>query len=469
MDCSLSQCNNVILEAKRILLNEQIDKIGSQGSENEDMESSVCSEQYILTIQRRPTTQQPTCYTNNNNFLIRKYFTKWKEQTQFEKCPQPNLESFLSNLQHHKEVCSTKKEKMRDEIVISGNNFKNRYKAQKNIIDNQRAKLEEQEKIISELKLGIIREDLLKSIEKTKFNIRDIFSHCSGKLLLKAPLIQPPDEREKIMVSSQKAPKLVQQMEKRALERAKCRELILERKKLMEAARQKLLEEAIEKKRFLEEEERKRSIELINEQRKKQMELRRIRQYKRHIFEEKMAKAQHFYHNLLIMQTFRKLYTNYNNSRYNWSLAVSHHLYKTKATIFKHWMGYVESKYEVKYELADAHFNYKLLKEGILKWKEFKLNCIRSRQVAEDFYDFKLIHIFFVHWHRYVCKQAMIEHKKLQIAKQHHNRLMLFHYFYLWKSLPAVLQLEKAQEERKRKWREKVWEIVPDYQPPKDL
>lgn len=310
--------------------------------------------------------------------MIRKYFIKWKEQTRFEKSRQPNLESFINNLQHHKTTWAAKKENASNEIALSGHNFKNRYKAQKSIIDNQRAKLEEQEKIISELKLGIIREDLLKSIEKTKCNIREIFSQCSEKLLLKAPLIQPPDEREKIMISSQKAPKLVQQMEKRALERAKCREIILERKKLMEAARQRLLEEAIEKKRVLEEEERKRSIELINDQRKKEMELRRIRQYKKKLLDEKLAKARHFYHNILIMQSFRKLYTNYNNARYNWSLAVSHHLYKTKATIIKRWVGYVESKYEVRYHLADAHYNYKVLKGCIIKWKEVSCKNLNS-------------------------------------------------------------------------------------------
>lgn len=42
---------------------------------------------------------------------------------------------------------------------------------------------------------------------------------------------------------------------------------------------------------------------------------------------------------------------------------------------------------------------------------------------------------------------------------------LLLHYFYQWKLLPAVMKLEKAKEEKKRKWREKVWEILPDYTP----
>jgi hypothetical protein len=33
--------------------------------------------------------------------------------------------------------------------------------------------------------------------------------------------------------------------------------------------------------------------------------------------------------------------------------------------------------------------------------------------------------------------------------------------------LPAVLQLERSKE-MKKKWREKVWEVLPDYKPPTD-
>lgn len=44
-------------------------------------------------------------------------------------------------------------------------------------------------------------------------------------------------------------------------------------------------------------------------------------------------------------------------------------------------------------------------------------------------------------------------------------RRTLIHYYYQWKSLPAVIQLEKVKEEKKRKWREKVWEILPNYDP----
>lgn len=45
---------------------------------------------------------------------------------------------------------------------------------------------------------------------------------------------------------------------------------------------------------------------------------------------------------------------------------------------------------------------------------------------------------------------------------------ILVNCFYQWRSLPAVLQLEKAKEEKKKKWRAKVLEILPDYKPSND-
>lgn len=47
---------------------------------------------------------------------------------------------------------------------------------------------------------------------------------------------------------------------------------------------------------------------------------------------------------------------------------------------------------------------------------------VRALQVAEDWYDFKLTNNTFVHWHRYVCKQVMLDRKKNQIAERHNSR-----------------------------------------------
>lgn len=315
--------------------------------------------------------------TNNPSAqTLRKYFTKWKKTAKKKDLivsdrESEKLDEFIENLKCYKNekqlsrVVATKPEsEANSQIIESAQSFKNRYKSQKKIIEVQRSKIENQTKIINELKLGIIREDLLKSMESTKIEIRDIFNNCSGRLLIKAPLLQPPENRDKIMILSQKAPNVLQKMQQRAIERAQYRNIILERKKLIEETRQKLLEEAIEKKKVLEEEERKRNLEAINEQRRKDLLSQKQRLERKQEFESKCRLAKQFYEHLLVKQSFRKLQTNYNKAQEHQTLAEQFYIRKQKVRVFSVWFRYVDSQYKEKYEVADAHFAFKILKKA---------------------------------------------------------------------------------------------------------
>lgn len=329
--------------------------------------------------------------TNPTAQTLRKYFTKWKNIAKKKDLIASNRESekldeFIENLKCYKNekqlsgvVATNPRSETNNQIIESAQSFKNRYKSQKKIIEIQRSKIDNQTKIINELKLGIIREDLLKSMENTKIEIRDIFNNCSGRLLIKAPLLQPPEDRDKIMILSQKAPNVLQKMQQRAIERAQYRNIILERKKLIEETRQKLLEEAIEKKKSLEEEERKRNLEAINEQRRKDLILQKRRLERKQEFESKCRLAKQFYEHLLVKQCFRKLYTNYNKAQEHQTLAKQFYERKQKARALNVWFQYVDSQYKDKYEVADAHFAFKTLKKAFQTIKEvrtFEKYCI---------------------------------------------------------------------------------------------
>ncbi|CAG9109170.1 unnamed protein product [Plutella xylostella] len=45
---------------------------------------------------------------------------------------------------------------------------------------------------------------------------------------------------------------------------------------------------------------------------------------------------------------------------------------------------------------------------------------------------------------------------------------LLFKTFSCWRTLPALMGLQRQQEARKARWREKVLQVVPDYTPPED-
>lgn len=243
---------------------------------------------------------KPISITLNDKtkYLSEKYFNLWKnavdlkrdlnKQRENEQNQQLKLGALIKKLK--KRSRNNEKSKKLEErksdgdpseqpkhiSKVSSSTYKNRYDAQKNIIQMQKAKLEEQSKIIQDMKIGIISDDLLRSIENTKTNIREIFGNCSSKIKYKIPLILSDESR--FLVSSHKVPRIVQKIEQRALERAQNREIILERKRIIEEARQKMLQEAIEKKKVLEEQEKKKSLELIKERRQKEMEADKIRQ-----------------------------------------------------------------------------------------------------------------------------------------------------------------------------------------------
>lgn len=128
----------------------------------------------------------------------------------------------------------------------------------------------------------------------------------------------------------------------------------------------------------------------------------------------------------------------------------------------------MEDSYKIKTEIADEHFKYKTLKRSFAIWCEFRLETVRNMQVAEDIYDLRLTSNVFIHWNRYTCLQFMQQQRKIQKADKHYGRWLLFRCFYQWKSLKIVVQLEKAKDLKKERWRQKVWEVLPDYQPPID-
>uniref|UniRef100_A0AAR5PN76 Sfi1 spindle body domain-containing protein n=1 Tax=Dendroctonus ponderosae TaxID=77166 RepID=A0AAR5PN76_DENPD len=482
--------NDFVFEAKKITLEEQFDrpvnlavsdgaKQKETGKTNPKLTSDSTFTKPIshykqLPYSDGPNTQMPVKPINDRlvcevakTSMLRRYFAKWRSETKPPIKHTKKLNVFIGNLKNYQQeaIQSSQSPGRESRSQNPSELFTNRYKSQKLIINTQRSKIEEQNRIISELKLGIIREDLLKSIENTKIDIRDIFSNCSEKLLTAAPLLRAPEERKNLMILSQKAPKTIQKMQQRAIERAQYREIILERKKLIEETRQKLLAEAIEKKRVLEEEEKEHNLRAINEQRKKELLRQKRRLERKQEFERKYSKAQRFYNTALTRQCLRKLFSNYAKAKENYTLAKEFYLHKQKTWIFKAWLGYVETKFETKYTVADAHFARKALANAFDKLKLNKLESVRSMQVAEDIYDFRLTCNTFTNWHRFVCKQVMLESKRTAISLKHYNRKLLFQCFYQWRSLPVVIQLEEAKEEKKRKWREKVWDILPDYRP----
>lgn len=99
---------------------------------------------------------------------------------------------------------------------------------------------------------------------------------------------------------------------------------------------------------------------------------------------------------------------------------------------------------------------------------QFHQDNVRKSQVAQDIYDLKLQSRFFRDFHRVVCFYHVQREINLETARNHHRRQVMFAYFNRWQALPAVNRIERSKDERRRKWRQKVMEILPDYNPVRD-
>ncbi|XP_044754658.1 coiled-coil domain-containing protein 191 [Coccinella septempunctata] len=343
-----------------------------------------------------------------------------------------------------------------------GASFQNRFSAQKKIIEMQRSRLMEQEKIINELKMGILSKD---DIHKNdKYDISELFQDCRIKLLGKVPLEYIPKNQD-LFVKTQTVPKIIQELEKRALERMQYREIIKERKKMLEETRKQLQEENLRKKHQMEEEERLRHLEMLNERHRKEQEKMKLRKINKEIFMKNMNRAVQFHDKKILIKIFYIWKYEYISSLSK--LQMSEDYFKKKV-LKKHFMILLELvhyKYSLKCVMADSFQRNKLLRRSFRSFKENRIEGIRSWQVAEDFNDFRIERTFFKCLYSFTSKEKILRDIKNQQANYHYRRKLLFYSFFHWKSLPIVLKMEKVKEERKQKWRKKVLEILPDFCP----
>ncbi|CAH0554573.1 unnamed protein product [Brassicogethes aeneus] len=389
-----------------------------------------------LIIQDIPVFNKGNNGKKRETLVSRKYFIKWrnivkgrknlsvlKEQQAKEK---QKLDKLIENILKTKpKIMDEKVVKNKTKKIKKPNEpscIKNRYKAQHDIIKMQKNKIEQQDKIIKELKLGIIREDLEKSVGNTNVDIHEIFHMCSKNLKLKMPHLQKVDEREKIMVNSQKAPKLVHEMEKRAMERSMKRELILERKRIIEEERQRLLEEMLEKKAAIEEEQLKKNLEAIKERRKKELELEKIRQFNKTIFLEKYEKAVKFYNGRIKNKCFKILYDDFRECKRKYSMAEIFYERKILKIAFNSWIFFIEDKYKMKYNIAEAMFAYKTYRKYLDLWHKYCIEIRFNMQTAEDYCDFRLTSNVFSQWRNVAYNQIILREKRMKLAEVHYNK-----------------------------------------------
>lgn len=320
--------------------------------------------------------------------ITMKYFKLWRSKVK-EKRNDKNridkIENFLQKLIKEKQIKSSNSKHENENNTKDHSNYnvqckdiyKNRHKAQQNLIKAQKIKLQEQEKIIESLKIGIILDEAQKSLENSKYEIRDVFKRCCEKVKCKiTPLEAIQNDANTIEIKTSKVPKIVCQMEERALERAIRRNIILERKKLMEEKKRKEIENAVAHKKAVDEEQRQKNLDLIKERRKMEAELERRRQENKKKYLDNINKANGFYKRKM-MYKFFNAFKILIEIKMEFEVK-SEIFYKSllKKKCINSWRMYIRNRIEKENFEANCLYNYKLTRKIWRAWRSVSLKFL---------------------------------------------------------------------------------------------
>lgn len=191
------------------------------------------------------------------------------------------------------------------------------------------------------------------------------------------------------------------------------------------------------------------------------------RERQRHL--ENQRKAREFYKHLLLkrigMEGFKRLLKRkHDNIKKCEELRRS--LYKK--TFFQAWFSLHRILKARRNQKADELYE-KILKRNYMKlWQHYVYEERSKYNVAVDYNEFKITENLFHQWWLYTQRMQMIEEAKMRQAKSHHEWHLKWKVLDCWQRLPQILQLERETEERRQRWRLKIWELLPDYTPNRD-
>ncbi|XP_045494976.1 LOW QUALITY PROTEIN: coiled-coil domain-containing protein 191 [Colias croceus] len=419
---------------------------------------------------------------NREMILCKKYLRKWKSyvkiktENMINRQRKQTLNMFLDKISKAKRTVNdtaepTHKAKVH---VRDYNSYQHRYKVQRNIIALQKAKLEQQNKLIEELKYNKIIEASRHSLDTMKEEVRktyyEIDKHLKPKIkLLTNELNIKEIEEPSLVLQCLKVPQFLQRMEARARKREEKHAIIRERRKQMEEEKIRLKQQAeLEKVEMDKEEKLKRMKELKQKRKKEKIENIRKKQHAERLRALTVMADLHYEKSLMLKYGLRPFQLLIQIKQENIEKARAHYKFQLLKNVFLNWMFYTEDMWFERNYKAEEFYRKTILKRTFNALKEHHYEYILKKQVAEDYYDLYVTQITFRRFREYVKIMKEEFTMKWTKAVNYHNCNLLFKTFTCWRTLPALNVLQREQEARKLKWRQKVLQVVPDYKPPDD-
>ncbi|XP_054262650.1 coiled-coil domain-containing protein 191-like [Macrosteles quadrilineatus] len=354
-----------------------------------------------------------------------------------------------------------------------------RFEAQEKIIKQQREVIEKQNRIIFDLQAKCLEiesklnwtlaerqlaeaENCNKIVSK-HLAITDRKQECnSDSKYSKSKVEEMLNTNSK---TQNKSDKIVKNMLERQAYCSQLAEQTKQRKKRIEEEKERLKLELEEKQNKDKEEERKNRImqkkleqEIAREKERNAVALKKKE-------EELLDKALNHYtyklkHNTFIIMKSKHLEL---LAKYEYS----DRFYKLKVVqkMIHIWKDKTKHSIQRKNEFAEHYYNDKILKLAWNVLRKLHLDYKRRLQVSEDLYNLKLQERMFHRWQTFAAQQFLQACCKIELAERLHQRHLLRHYFRYWRELPRLMFKEREKEQRRRRWRETVQQLIPDFTP----
>ncbi|EDW11354.1 trichohyalin [Drosophila mojavensis] len=432
---------------------------------------------------------------------LRKHFLKWIHYTTMEKIEREpgkthvnraaKINAFLDKLRQEKRRLRSNKRpttptdadkraqrsmEQREEAVKMAKQFKTKLKVQQDIIDLQRVKLERQERLIMQLKLNKLSEEAKAAREDLKQELKTVIRCGDPKAKAKARCLQligslrdaEDEEFERLQGRALLQPRFLQHMQDRALERSVRHEQARQRRAQAEAEREAAKLALEEAKRQEDEEAKRLRIEVLKEKRRQEKMAKVLKERERQRFLENQRKALEFSRRLFLrlgMECFKRLIQRKRDNLVK-SEEFCRRLYKRK--FFVEWRKYAEFSVRQKHIRAELCYEKALKRRALQEWRLYAVEQRNKMLVAIDWHALHCTEHWFGRWLGYTTGCRLIEDTKMQQAISHHEWHLKWKVLDCWRRLPQILRLEKETEERRQRWRMKIWELLPDYKPRED-
>ncbi|XP_070067776.1 golgin subfamily A member 6-like protein 26 isoform X2 [Drosophila takahashii] len=438
---------------------------------------------------------------NTQLVVMRKYFLKWIHFTTMEKIEREQgqsiqardnrvqkINAFLDKVRQEKKRQRTetveetskitqKSLEQRQEAVKMAKQFKNKLKVQQDIIDLQRIKLERQERLIMQLKLTKLSDEAKEAREDLKQELKTVIRCGDPKAKAKAKCLQligslrdaEDEEMDRLQGKALLQPRFLQHMQERATERSVRHEQARQRRAQADAEREAAKVALEEAKRQEDEEAKRLRMEVLKEKRRQEKMAKVLKERERQRFIENQRKAVEFSRRLLLnrigMEGFKRLLQ---RKRENLVKSEEFRCQLVKKNAFQSWHNYTAYKQREKMIRAERCWHTILKRRALSIWLVYVQNEKSKMLVAIDWHALHAMEHWFGRWHNYTTRCRMIEDTKTRQAISHHDWHLKWKVLDCWRRLPQILKIEKETEERRQRWRMKIWELLPDYKPRED-